>query len=175
MATATGKLSRERILDAAGRLVENDGLEGLSMRRLAQELDVWPMSVYRYFQDKDALLDALAGNAVASVGADRGRGSWEKRLRSLLAELRKAIEAQPAGMQQRIAASVAGPEEAVVSDKALALLGEAGLPPAEAGHAWQALLGFTLGVSALDGGGEEAFEYGLGRLLQGIVPGETPD
>src|SRR5205814_741573 len=52
-------LSHEWILEVALELAEAEGIEALSMRRLAQELDVWPMSVYRYFQDKDALLDAM--------------------------------------------------------------------------------------------------------------------
>src|SRR4051794_36936741 len=114
MATATGKLSRERILDAAGRLVENDGLDGLSMRRLAQELDVWPMSVYRYFQDKDALLEALAGSAVAKVTVPRG-GHWRKQLRALLADLLTVIGGQPAEMRQRIGRSIVTPGNEPIS------------------------------------------------------------
>ncbi len=62
------RLSRERILDAALELVVDDGWNGLSMRRLAQELDVWPMAVYRYFRDKDELLDAVV-EQLAAVGA----------------------------------------------------------------------------------------------------------
>src|SRR3954453_13226884 len=58
-------LSRERILEVALELASAEGVEALSMRRLAQELDVWPMSVYRYFQDKDALLDAMASHLLA--------------------------------------------------------------------------------------------------------------
>ena len=50
--TRGARLSRERIVEAALGIVEREGLGALSMRRLAQELDVWPMSVYRYFRDK---------------------------------------------------------------------------------------------------------------------------
>jgi TetR/AcrR family tetracycline transcriptional repressor len=57
---ARNPLSRERIVDAAFRLLEQDGWDALSMRRLAQELDVWPMAVYRYFRDKDELVEALS-------------------------------------------------------------------------------------------------------------------
>jgi AcrR family transcriptional regulator len=65
--TQPSGLSRERILQVALAIAEREGIESLSMRRLAQELDVWPMSVYRYFQDKDALLDAMAAGAAAGV------------------------------------------------------------------------------------------------------------
>src|SRR3954447_784796 len=59
-------LSRVRILEAALGIAEHEGIESLSMRRLALELDVWPMSVYRYFQDKDALLDAMAADVAGA-------------------------------------------------------------------------------------------------------------
>src|SRR4051794_11070052 len=69
------QLSRDRILEAAVALAARDGLDALSMRRLAQELDVWPMSVYTYFRDKDELVDAIAaevarGAMVALEGSD---------------------------------------------------------------------------------------------------------
>src|SRR3954462_10260099 len=76
-------LSRERILEVALELAEEDGVEALSMRRLAQELDVWPMSVYRYFQDKDALLDAMAADLIEQLPALPEGGSWRARLAPL--------------------------------------------------------------------------------------------
>src|SRR4051812_49753279 len=72
-------LSRERILEVALELAAADGVEALSMRRLAQELDVWPMSVYRYFQDKDALLDAMAADLIEQLPALPEGGSWRAR------------------------------------------------------------------------------------------------
>src|SRR4051794_6681580 len=90
------RLSRTRIIDAALELVERDGWNGLSMRRLAQELDVWPMAVYRYFQDKDALLDAMAEAAAERVSVPSGRGSWRTRISKLLRESRGALGGQPA-------------------------------------------------------------------------------
>jgi AcrR family transcriptional regulator len=66
-------LSREPIVTAALELVERDGWEALSMRRLAVELDVWPMAIYRHFSDKEDLLAAVAEAAadkVASPGSD---------------------------------------------------------------------------------------------------------
>lgn len=54
-----GKLSRERVLAAAVALVDREGLSALSMRRLGAELDVEAMALYRYADNKDALLDGL--------------------------------------------------------------------------------------------------------------------
>src|SRR5690606_28180815 len=54
-----GRLSRERVLAAALRLVDDEGLSALSMRRLGAELSVEAMALYRYAASKDALLDGL--------------------------------------------------------------------------------------------------------------------
>ena len=167
MAIATGKLSRERILEAAGRLVEKDGLAGLSMRRLAQELDVWPMSVYRYFQDKDALLDALADEAVIGVAGPSAGGPWRRRVEGMVAGIRTALDASPAGLRQRIGAPGLTPSLRELSEDGVAVLREAGLGEEEAASAWRALLGYTFGAAGL-GEGDGSFEYGLDRLLDGI-------
>src|SRR4051812_35412169 len=82
------RLSRERILDAALALVDRDGPSALSMRRIAQELDVWPMSLYRYFRDKDELLEALAETAVGEIAQPDD-------LAELLRRARDAFERHP--------------------------------------------------------------------------------
>ena len=70
------RLSRQLILDTAIGLVQREGESALSMRRIAQELDVWPMSLYRYFHDKQALLEALAeANAAWQALVDYLAGS----------------------------------------------------------------------------------------------------
>src|SRR3954470_20985600 len=93
--TEPSGLSRERILGAALAIAGQEGVESLSMRRLAQELDVWPMSVYRYFQDKDALLDAMAAGAAGGVTPPSRRGSWRAQMTTLLDEAQRAIGASP--------------------------------------------------------------------------------
>ncbi|WP_406865134.1 helix-turn-helix domain-containing protein [Streptomyces sp. HUAS MG47] len=56
---ARSRLSRERVLEAALRVVDHEGLEALSMRRVADELGVETMAIYRYTPSKDDLLDGL--------------------------------------------------------------------------------------------------------------------
>ena len=87
------KLSRDRIVEVGFGLLERDGWEALSMRRLAQELDVWPMAVYRYFRDKDELVDALVGHAIGAIHLPGGQGSWRARMRATRrsSELRGAM------------------------------------------------------------------------------------
>jgi AcrR family transcriptional regulator len=56
---------RERILRAARRIYEKDGLAGLSMRRVSAQVGLTPMALYRHYADKDALLDALVADGFA--------------------------------------------------------------------------------------------------------------
>ena len=148
---AQPKLSRELILDAALALTERDGIDSLSMRRLAQELDVWPMSVYRYFRDKEELLDAVAGSAAAEARLPARRGSWRSRLGSLLDELRRTLVA---GDPQRFARAMLSPGGLRLTEAGVGLLREAGLAPRDAAEVWRALcaLAFGFGPPAEDPG-----------------------
>ncbi|MDX6638605.1 MAG: hypothetical protein QOJ01_2116 [Solirubrobacterales bacterium] len=93
------RLSRERILDAALVLVRKDGLDGLSMRRLAQDLDVWPMSLYRYVQDKDELVAALADAAAKEIVSPEKNDPWREQMGDLLGQARAILERHPGGLR----------------------------------------------------------------------------
>jgi AcrR family transcriptional regulator len=157
------KLSRERILEAGLAIVEREGWDALSMRRLAQELDVWPMAVYRYFQDKDALVEGLVDAAAGAVELPSRRGSWRSRMRTLLSGARGALR-RPSGEL----AIAAGRSNERLAQAGLQLLAEAGLREAEAASAWRALFGYAVGFPASDGDERGDFDYGLERLLDGI-------
>ena len=89
-------LSRERILEVALELAADEGVDALSMRRLAQELDVWPMSVYRYFQDKDALLDAMAADLIEQLPDLPAGTPWRDRMYALLEAAVERLARSPA-------------------------------------------------------------------------------
>jgi AcrR family transcriptional regulator len=75
----------EAIIDAAMVLLAREGLEALTLARVARELDLVTTAIYRYFTSKDALLSALHRRAIASVHErfTRERARWEQRGRSL--------------------------------------------------------------------------------------------
>lgn len=60
-----GTLSRKVIVEAAAKLIDNEGLAALTTRRLADELGVRPMSLYTHFRDKEAILNAVADDLLA--------------------------------------------------------------------------------------------------------------
>jgi AcrR family transcriptional regulator len=71
-------MSKERIFSAAKTVLEQDGILGLSMRRIAVESGMSPMSLYRHFSDKDALLNALMADGLAA---------WQERVCAIRAKL----------------------------------------------------------------------------------------
>ncbi|MEA2429152.1 MAG: hypothetical protein QOF37_2780 [Thermoleophilaceae bacterium] len=153
------RLSRDRILGAALELTARDGPQALSMRRLAQDLDVWPMSIYRYFRDKDELLDALAGHAAHAISAPAADGPWREDMGVLLRQARAAFERQPGGARLH--------RDRGLRDVGVAILVRSGLSRADALSGWDALIAYAAGAAALEMA-PKRFEYGLERMFDGL-------
>lgn len=80
---APARLTVEQIVDAAIAIADQDGLDALSMRRIADQLGVGAMSLYRHVADKDALLAAMsaeAGRRFPYPGDDPGPWTWRQRV-----------------------------------------------------------------------------------------------
>ncbi len=60
------RMTKDRIVSAARAVLEAEGIEGLTIRRVAQRAELSPMALYRHFADKDALLDALMQDGLAA-------------------------------------------------------------------------------------------------------------
>jgi AcrR family transcriptional regulator len=91
----TAKLDQARIRAAALALVDAEGLEGLSMRRLATALDVSAASLYFHYATKDELLEAVAADVLANVDTSAFRSGWEPGVRAWARSLRAALAAHP--------------------------------------------------------------------------------
>jgi AcrR family transcriptional regulator len=90
------KLSRAAVADRALRLGDVEGLEALTIRRLAQELGVTPMALYWHFKNKDELLLGVADHALAEVRADRSAGDgWLAQLRAMVVALVGVMRTHP--------------------------------------------------------------------------------
>jgi len=89
-------LSESEIVEAALRVVREDGVEKLSMRRLSRELGVSPMAPYYYVADKRELLDLVAGAALIGVRTPpRESGPWQQRLRELVDQIDEKLRRHP--------------------------------------------------------------------------------
>jgi AcrR family transcriptional regulator len=151
-------LSRELITETALDVVASDGLAALSMRRLAQELDVWPMSVYRHFRDKEDLLDAVAAAGADDVRLPRAEGTWREQLPALAEEARVLLARQPSELRHR---TLLSPSVLRLTDAALHVLQQGGFSAAAAARGWGLVLAYVVGAVTLDSAtGTERQTYG---------------
>ncbi len=143
-------LSRARVLDAAVALADAEGVDAVSMRRLADALGVVPMALYKHVSDKEDLLDGMVDTVIASFrSADRGgaddrprgaeKGDWRKQFVASVYDARTAVARHPWARRAietrtRRTATVLGHMEALT-----AILLAGGLSPDLAHHGMHAL------------------------------------
>jgi AcrR family transcriptional regulator len=161
MTTERLPLTRDRIVRSALELAREEGLSGVSMRKLAQELGVEAMSLYHHVPNKRALLILMAERSLSSLPPVDPELPWDERLIDLLDDIYRAgvsnpamigvlaaQELDPTGLD-RSQSSALGMVESVLS-----ILEESGLKPGDRVHVYNSLInlvhGFVLaGTSAV--------------------------
>ena len=139
------RLNRADVLDGAMALLEAEGLDGLTMRRLAAALHVQPGALYWHFVDKKALLDAMAERMLGRVAEVDGALPWDERAAELASRLRAALRSHRDGARIQSGTFVAQPNTLRVGDAFLRAFLDAGLSDQSAGTAVFSLLYFILG------------------------------
>lgn len=174
-------LTRETIVAAAVRLLQQDGLDALSLRKLAAELDVSAPTLYWHVGSKRELLDLMAAELVrrhqdALLDQPAPGQPWWEWLRVRAEEMFDAL----VGIRDAprvIAGNRPSVDSLAQVDRALAVLIDAGLPPADAQQALFAIGAYVIG-SATEWQGEAArTEEGPGldaRLAAAIRTGRFP-
>ncbi len=137
-------LTRARILEAALALVDAEGLDALSMRRLGAELSVEAMSLYHHVPSKAALLDGLHEVILSAVDLPRG-GDWIEALRAGARSFRAALTAHPHALPLFATRPAVTEGSLRHVESALALLRRAGFDAGEGAGAFQALVSFVVG------------------------------
>jgi AcrR family transcriptional regulator len=139
-------LGRGEIVDAAMRVTKRAGLDRLTMRALAAELDVTPMAVYHHVQNKAELLQLVADAVVADVEVPpASAGPWETRLSALARELRDRLAEFPGVGPYLLGTDVPTPGADRLVESAIAMLVEAGFDEEEAALAFTAVHNYVLG------------------------------
>jgi AcrR family transcriptional regulator len=85
------RLSRDRVLRAAIAYADAGGLEACSMRKLAEELDVAPMALYRHVANKDDLIDGMVDVVFSEVGLPSTGPDWRTAMRQRAISLRDVL------------------------------------------------------------------------------------
>jgi AcrR family transcriptional regulator len=89
-------LTRETVVEQALALADDEGVEAVTIRRLAGRLGVTPMALYWHFKNKDELMWALAEHVLSGVTADVYPGdSWQKRLRTMVEAIVRVMREHP--------------------------------------------------------------------------------
>jgi AcrR family transcriptional regulator len=142
------RLSRAAILEQALRLVDDEGAEALTMRRLGSELGVEAMSLYRHVENKRALIDGIAERLMAEVDSHiRQGGGWVEAARSMSIGIRRVARAHPAafelvGMRAMNTHNALRPIEALLAD-----LRAGGFAPGRAVAAYRLISSYSRGFA----------------------------
>ncbi|CAN7194313.1 TetR/AcrR family transcriptional regulator [Arthrobacter sp. LjRoot14] len=94
-ATRRIPLNRDRVLTAAVVLADEAGIESLSMRRLAQELGVVPMALYKHVANKEELLDGMVDVLVAEIDPPVSDAGWKNAARLRVLSARRSLLRHP--------------------------------------------------------------------------------
>jgi AcrR family transcriptional regulator len=143
-------LSREAIVDAALRVVDREGADALSMRRVAEELGTGPASLYWHVSGKDELINLVVDRVVGEIEPPRpDPARWQEQFREWALRTREVFRRHPGVGALTLGRIPVGPNLVRLAESSLALLRGAGIPDRIAAYAPD-LLGLYLGASAYE-------------------------
>ncbi|MFF4897166.1 TetR/AcrR family transcriptional regulator C-terminal domain-containing protein [Streptomyces sp. NPDC001068] len=151
-------LDRRRVADTALRLLNEVGLDGLTLRAIARELDVKAPALYWHFKDKQALLDEMATEMYRRMVADARvdpSGTWQDVLRTMSGGLRAALLGYRDGAKVYSGSRFTGVDHAPEQEAYLRVMTEAG---------------FTLAQAAVIGATVNSYTIGFVTEEQGVQP-----
>jgi AcrR family transcriptional regulator len=153
------KLSRERILRAAVELADREGLEKLSMRRLAEELGAGAMSLYYYVPNKERLIDGMIDVVFSEIELPSTGIDWKDALRRRARSTREALNRHRWAVGLMEGRGKDGEANARLHDAVLGCLREAGFSIEQTVQAYSV---------------QDAYIYGF-ALQESVLPFESAD
>jgi AcrR family transcriptional regulator len=139
-------LSRDRIAEAALDLIDQEGLSGLSMRKLGAQLGVEAMSLYHYVRNKDDLLDAVLDRLYREIDLPAVEDEdWERTIRAGVHSFRDVLLRHPAALELFAVRPARSPESFSVLFWAYGRFRAFGLDLADANAALHFVVSFVMG------------------------------
>ena len=137
-------------MDAALRVVDSEGADGLSMRRVAEELGTGPASLYWHVANKDELINLLVDRVVGEIELpEPDPARWQEQFREGMLHARRVFQRHPGVAGLTLGRIPVGPNLVRMAESILALLRGAGIPDHVAAYAPD-LLGLYLGASTYE-------------------------
>jgi len=158
MTTQRAPLSRERVLEAALELVDRDGIDALSMRRLGQVLGVEAMSLYNHVANKHDLLTGLVDRVAGEIEPAAPGEDWVASIRAGALSTYAALRRHPWASGLMLTADHVSSARMHQMDALLARLREAGFVDETVYHAYHAIDGHVFGFSVWAAGHDVAEE-----------------
>ncbi|HET6963266.1 MAG TPA: TetR/AcrR family transcriptional regulator [Acidimicrobiales bacterium] len=188
---AWGSISRDQVLETALRMLRTHGYEQITIRAIANEMGVAPMSLYRHIRDKDDILDEVVDRLLARQWRPRSETSdWKEWVGEAADRLHRFLVDQPAALHVFLDHPVVSPSNVARMQAMMEVLREELCDEEAAGRAYGAIQTYTIGFAALEAAragwvppdGDEnpvarqlasyttprQFSVGLGYLLAGI-------
>jgi TetR/AcrR family transcriptional regulator, tetracycline repressor protein len=178
-------LTRQAVLAQARAALAEDGVDGLSMRRLARRLGVAPNALYSHVANRDDLIDALLDDTLNEVQApDPQRSDWREGVETIMRRTYEVLLAHPDLVPLYVARRGArGPTAVALGEVMLQLLARGGIEGDQATEAMRTLIVHTIGFAAFATGDalpagqstltpealERLFARSLSWLLDGIA------
>jgi AcrR family transcriptional regulator len=145
-------LSRDRVLRAAAAFADENGIETLSMRKLAQAVGVEAMSLYNHVASKEDLLDGMIDLVFSEIELPSAAGDWKKAMRQRAISVRTALSRHRWAIGLMESRSSPGPATLRHHDAVLGCLREAGFSLQLAAHAYAALDSYIYGFALQERG-----------------------
>ncbi|AYA17119.1 TetR family transcriptional regulator [Streptomyces alfalfae] len=145
---ATTRLDRTKVARTALDLLNETGLEGLTLRAIAKELDVKAPALYWHFKDKQALLDEMATEMMRRMSADflaEPDPDWRVAIRTSMRGMREHLLRYRDGARVYSGTHFTDLSYAAPLEAHLRTLTEAGFTPPAAARAWSTAYSFTIG------------------------------
>lgn len=173
----TEALSRERILESALRLADEEGMGALSMRRLGRMLEVDPMAIYHYLPNKEALISGVVEQVFSEMRVPEAEANpWQERVRDFASAYRNLARTHP-HLVRELVSGAAAPATLRAGEPLYAALEAAGFPPATVVRAADLVVDYVNGFALAEVGGplgSPEDRRGLLRLLEECPEGSVP-
>jgi AcrR family transcriptional regulator len=179
-ASARGRepLSRDRVLRAAVRVADAGGLTGLTIRSLAQELGVKPMSVYYYVANKDEILDGIVDIVFSEIELPTIGGDWRGEMRRRASSARRVLRRHPWAIGLLESRTSPGPATLRHHDAVLGTLRAAGFSRELTAHAYALIDSYTYGFALQEAGlpfeGPETVGEVAEPIMERFATGDYP-
>ncbi|MFG2489859.1 TetR/AcrR family transcriptional regulator [Streptomyces caniferus] len=172
------KLDQARTVDVALALLDEVGLDALTMRRLAEAMDVRAGALYRYFATKHELLTAMAEALLADcLDQPLPSPDWSERLAELARRMRSALLGRRDGARVYAGTHSTGRHTLGFADTLIGVLREADFAPDDAARAALTVVNFTLGHTLEEQAARQVTDDGPAdpeRLREAVTPAQYP-